>query len=179
MARLGQRQAQGAHAHFQVRPSQSPGHQIELFNIGERDFKSFLAQYLPAQPGEIVDQGGRVIGTHAGVFYYTPGQRAPVGGVKQGPAGPWFILRKEVAHNRLVAVPGHDHPDLLSSHARTQPAHWIADHPPARVFDAHVQLRHLGQAHPARISVQDNGAVDIAFDQPVRALAAGQRCCTW
>lgn len=142
--------------------------------IGERDFKSFLAQYLPAQPGEIVDQRGRVIGTHAGALYYTPGQRAPVGGVKQGPAGPWFILRKDVAHNRLVAVPGHDHPDLLSSCARTQQAHWIADHPPAQVFDAHVQLRHLGQAHPARISVQDDGTVDIAFAQPVRALAAGQ-----
>lgn len=50
--------------------------------IGERDFRSFLASYLPAQPGPVVDEGGRVLGQHEGALYYTVGQRASVGGVK-------------------------------------------------------------------------------------------------
>ena len=142
--------------------------------IGERDFKSFLSTYLPAQPGPIVDLDGTIVGEHGGALYYTVGQRAPVGGVRNGPAGPWFIARKEVAANRLVVVPGHDHPSLMSSSARTDQAHWIAGSPPAATFDAQVQLRHLGQAHDARMTVNDDGTLGIAFAQPVRAVAPGQ-----
>lgn len=142
--------------------------------IGERDFKSFLATYLPAQAGYIVTLDGTVIGEHAGALYYTVGQRAPVGGVRNGPAGPWFIARKEVHANRLVVVPGHDHPALMSSSARTDQAHWIAGSPPAATFDAQVQLRHLGQAHGARVTVNDDGTLGIALAQPVRAVAPGQ-----
>lgn len=143
--------------------------------IGERDFKQFLASYLPAQAGDIVDQDGNKIGSHPGALYYTIGQRAPVGGVRNGPAGPWFIVSKDVRANILVAVPGIDHPDLYSTQANTQRAHWIAGDPPRGVFRGQVQLRHLGQAHEAQIRVLDDGTTSIAFDEPVRALAAGQQ----
>jgi tRNA-specific 2-thiouridylase len=143
--------------------------------IGERDFKDFLARYLPAQPGPIVDLDGRQVGTHQGALYYTVGQRAPVGGIKGGQAGPWFIARKLVAQNTLVIVPGTHHPDLMSSQALTDTAHWIAGAPPAAVFDCQVQLRHLGQAHAARVRVGDDGRAHIEFQEPVRAVAPGQQ----
>ncbi|MCC6203115.1 MAG: tRNA 2-thiouridine(34) synthase MnmA, partial [Gammaproteobacteria bacterium] len=47
--------------------------------IGERPFREFMIRYLPAQPGDIQDEYGRVLGTHAGVFYYTLGQREGLG----------------------------------------------------------------------------------------------------
>lgn len=53
--------------------------------IGERNFKQFLANYLPATPGNIVDlPSGKVIGTHTGVLYYTVGQHRglDIGGIK-------------------------------------------------------------------------------------------------
>ena len=44
--------------------------------IGEKDFKSFLQNYLPAKPGKMVDiDTGRVMGEHDGLMYYTLGQR--------------------------------------------------------------------------------------------------------
>ena len=54
--------------------------------IGERDFREFLAQYLPARPGEIRSVDGAVVGEHSGVFFYTLGQREGlhVGGVRVG-----------------------------------------------------------------------------------------------
>lgn len=143
--------------------------------IGERDFKEFLSNYLPAQQGEILDQAGRKIGHHPGALYYTVGQRAPVGGVKNGPSGPWFIVAKDVATNTLVAVPGHDHPSLLSTRAGTGKAHWIAGDPPSTRFDCQVQLRHLGKAYPASVCVRDGGEVEIDFHEPVRAVAPGQQ----
>ena len=47
--------------------------------IGERNFKQFLMQYLPAQRGDIVDEKGRKIGVHDGLMYYTLGQRRGLG----------------------------------------------------------------------------------------------------
>ena len=47
--------------------------------IGERNFKQFLMQYLPAQQGEMVDETGRVIARHDGLMYYTLGQRKGLG----------------------------------------------------------------------------------------------------
>ena len=47
--------------------------------IGERNFKKFLMQYLPAQKGDIVDLKGNVLGKHDGLMFYTIGQRRGLG----------------------------------------------------------------------------------------------------
>ena len=47
--------------------------------IGERRFKDFLEQYLPAQPGVIESADGEVLGEHSGLMYHTMGQRQGLG----------------------------------------------------------------------------------------------------
>ena len=47
--------------------------------IGERRFKDFLQQYLPAQPGEIHSLDGELLGQHQGLMYHTIGQRQGLG----------------------------------------------------------------------------------------------------
>src|SRR5699024_20507 len=48
--------------------------------IGERDFKTFLSNYLPAKPGKIIDmETGEEKGKHDGIMYYTIGQRQGLG----------------------------------------------------------------------------------------------------
>ena len=47
--------------------------------IGERKFKDFLEQYLPAQLGNIESIEGEIIGTHTGLMFYTYGQRQGLG----------------------------------------------------------------------------------------------------
>ncbi|MCU6325961.1 tRNA 2-thiouridine(34) synthase MnmA, partial [Enterobacter quasiroggenkampii] len=39
--------------------------------IGERNFKEFLSQYLPAQSGDMVTLDGKKMGQHSGLMYYT------------------------------------------------------------------------------------------------------------
>ena len=47
--------------------------------IGEKNFKQFLGQYLPAQGGKMVTLDGEVKGHHDGLMYYTIGQRQGLG----------------------------------------------------------------------------------------------------
>ena len=67
--------------------------------IGEKNFKNFLSNYLPAQPGRMMTVDGRDMGEHAGLMYYTIGQR----GRSQVSVGntvetmPWFVVGKTSA----------------------------------------------------------------------------------
>src|SRR3546814_6009157 len=65
--------------------------------IGEREFREFLSTYLKPDPGEIVDDRGRVIGQHQGLMYYTLGQRRGlgIGGVRDARDAPWFVIAKD------------------------------------------------------------------------------------
>lgn len=47
--------------------------------IGEKNFKTFLSQYLPAQPGDMITLDGKKMGKHSGLMYYTIGQRHGLG----------------------------------------------------------------------------------------------------
>jgi len=73
--------------------------------IGNRDFKSFLANYLPNQPGEIVNiENNQILGKHNGLMYYTIGQRRGlnVGGTKKR----LFVVGKDIAKNQLLVCIG-------------------------------------------------------------------------
>src|SRR6185312_2698622 len=76
--------------------------------IGERDFRGFLAQYIPARPGEMRTPDGVLVGEHQGAMYYTLGQRDGLGiGGRQGASGePWYVVGKDVAANRLYVAQG-------------------------------------------------------------------------
>ena len=72
--------------------------------IGERNFKEFLKNYLPATPGDIVDTNGVVVGRHEGIMYYTIGQRHGLG--IGGPGEAWFVCGKDVQKNHLIVGQG-------------------------------------------------------------------------
>ena len=84
--------------------------------IGERRFKDFLQQYIPAQPGDIHDLEGQELGEHQGLMYHTIGQRQGlgIGGVSGHDHEPWYVVGKDLEHNRLLVAQGNDHPALLN-----------------------------------------------------------------
>jgi tRNA-specific 2-thiouridylase len=108
--------------------------------IGERPFREFLNRYLSHEPGPIKDDRGRRLGQHVGLSFYTLGQRKGIGigGVKEkgaprggGEHDPWFVARKDLPHNTLYIVQGHDHPWLQSHALAADDVSWIAGAPPA------------------------------------------------
>ncbi|MEO5343809.1 MAG: tRNA 2-thiouridine(34) synthase MnmA [Gammaproteobacteria bacterium SHHR-1] len=142
--------------------------------IGERRFREFLQTYLPAQPGEMVDSSGRVLGQHQGLMFYTLGQRRGMGlgGTADGTELPWFVLDKDLVNNRLIVGQGHDHPLLLSTALDAGQLHWISGQPPARLH-AKARLRHRQPLQECHLSIQQ-GRCRVEFAQPQRAATPGQ-----
>jgi tRNA-specific 2-thiouridylase len=133
-----------------------------------------LRQYLPAQPGEIVDPEGRHLGEHQGLMYYTLGQRRGIGlgGTRDGEELPWFVVDKELDSNRLVVAQGHDHPRLLSPALGAGQLHWINDPPPAKL-DCQARLRHRQPLQACRVEISGDRC-RVSFEQPQRAVTPGQ-----
>ncbi len=144
--------------------------------IGERKFRDFLSQYLPANPGDIETIDGEHLGEHQGVMYYTLGQRQGLGiGGKQGSEEkPWFVARKDLRRNRLIVVQGHDHPMLFKEELNCSQLHWISGKPPTLPLSCHCRIRHRQTLQACTIRAADDGLCHITFPQPQRAITPGQ-----
>ena len=143
--------------------------------IGERRFKDFLANYLPAQPGNIVTTENRIIGEHQGLMYHTIGQRQGlgIGGVKGANEEPWYVAEKRVEDNALVVVQGHHHPKLYHTALIANQIHWINDGPP-NTTTLNAKTRYRQSDQECVVNDLGNGKIDVIFTHPQRAITPGQ-----
>ncbi|OGT57477.1 MAG: tRNA 2-thiouridine(34) synthase MnmA [Gammaproteobacteria bacterium RIFCSPHIGHO2_12_FULL_43_28] len=142
--------------------------------IGERKFKTFLNDYLPAKPGKIETLEGEVIGTHDGLMFYTIGQRQglQIGGRKDKAELPWYVAEKDLVRNVLIVVQGIDHPALLKQTLKAS-LHWINGAPPQGIaLAAKTRYRQSDQA--CRIESLSGTSCLVQFNEPQRAVTPGQ-----
>lgn len=148
--------------------------------IGERKFKDFLQTYLPAKKGDIYTDDGVRIGAHDGLMYYTIGQRGGIGigGVSGRPEEPWFVLHKDLVNNRLIVGQGHDHPWLQSTELTAYKLDWVTGVPP-EIFGEGLKCTaktRYRQPDQTCTVFQNGDKVKVVFDEPQRAVTAGQSC---
>lgn len=144
--------------------------------IGERRFRDFLQQYLPAQPGDILSSEGKVIGRHHGLMYHTIGQRQGlgIGGLKDYDEAPWYVAAKNMATNELIVAQGPDHPLLFSDRLKVEQLVWIDHKGPALPFKGTAKIRYRQTDQPCEL-IPDNGeGLEVRFEAPQRAIAPGQ-----
>ncbi|WP_299943493.1 tRNA 2-thiouridine(34) synthase MnmA [uncultured Microbulbifer sp.] len=144
--------------------------------IGERRFKDFLEQYLPAQPGDMQTPEGRFMGHHAGLMYHTIGQRQGlgIGGVKGGGEDPWYVVGKDLRRNVLIVAQGAHHPLLYATGLEATQTHWINGAAPGETFRCQAKTRYRQPDQDCTVHVQENGDLVVAFDEPQRAVTPGQ-----
>ena len=141
--------------------------------IGERHFGQFLSQYLPAQPGKIVDLYGKVKGSHQGLMYYTLGQRRGLGIGGQGSGQPWFVVQKDLEKNELLVVQGDHHPALYSKSLVADEFNWISEKAPVMAFTCQAKFRYRQADQAVSVEVHGNG-VHVALEKPQKAVTPGQ-----
>ena len=143
--------------------------------IGERDFRSFLAQYIPARTGEMRTPDGQLIGEHQGVMYYTLGQRNGLGiGGRHGASGEaWYVVGKDVATNVLYVAQGGENRWLYSQRLQSEAPSWVDGVAPAAHFRCSARTRYRQSDQACTVDVHESG-LEIRFDEPQRAVTPGQ-----
>ncbi len=145
--------------------------------IGERPFREFLSRWLEAEPGPIRTADGRTVGRHAGLPYYTIGQRQGlgIGGRDDADDAPWYVAAKDAQANALVVVQGDD-PRLYAGGLVAADPTWIGTPPdglgPGRACRAKV--RHRQPDQDCRVRALPDGRLEVTFARPQRAVAPGQ-----
>lgn len=143
--------------------------------IGERRFKTFLQNYLPAKPGQIVSDAGEVLGAHDGLMYYTIGQRKGLGIGGRGDGRSWFVADKDLATNRLLVVQGEDHPLLYRAEAQLSQITWVGEAPTPADAPLYLQVKlRYRQADQAAQLYLDGDTGRLVFEQAQRAITPGQ-----
>ena len=144
--------------------------------IGERKFKDFLAQYLPAQPGPIVTAEGERIGEHQGLMYHTLGQRKGllIGGTKDHGDEPWYVVDKDVPNNTLIVGQGANHPRLFSKGLIANQLHWVDRIALTETTRMTVKTRYRQHDIDCVVEPTDNDCVKVIFDEPQKAVTPGQ-----
>jgi tRNA-specific 2-thiouridylase len=145
--------------------------------IGERKFKDFLETFLPAIPGDIISDEGKILGRHDGLMYYTLGQRQglKIGGLANAANQPWFVLEKDLATNKLIVGQGHDHPRLFAPSLIAQQLTWVKAIPPATEFACMAKIRYRQEDQECKVFIDsDNNNCRVIFTKPQRAISPGQ-----
>jgi len=144
--------------------------------IGERRFKDFLQQYLPAQPGEIRSLDGERLGHHQGLMYHTIGQRQGlgIGGRAMRPDMPWYVVDKDIERNVLVVAQGNDHPALFKTHLYARDIFWVAGEEPQLPLHGTAKVRYRQKDQSCILTSCAQHGYRVAFATPQRAITPGQ-----
>lgn len=141
--------------------------------IGERKFRQFLNNYLPAKEGEIKTLDGKIVGHHIGVMFYTLGQRKGlnIGGQSDGNGKRWFVVDKDIKNNILYVHQGEDK-HLYTDYLISGEVNWIGDIPTS-AFKCNAKFRYRQDDQGVTVQLLDKG-VKVIFDEPQRAITPGQ-----
>ena len=153
--------------------------------IGERKFKDFLGQYLPAQPGIIESAEGEAVGHHDGLMYHTLGQRKGlrIGGLANSSEEPWYVVEKDLLRNVLIVGQGHNHPRLFSKGLIANQLHWVDRQDLSAPIKCTVKTRYRQEDVACRVTPlascttnneEDSPQYQVDFDEPQSSVTPGQ-----
>jgi len=140
--------------------------------IADGDTRGFLTQRLGAEPGDIVDAlTGAVVGSHAGAYAYTVGQRRGLNiGVPAPDGRPRYVLSITPVTNTVTVGPAEA---LEVSTVTGERPVWTGGVRPDGPIECEVQLRAHGTPLPAVVNLVD-GSLTAELRTPARGIAPGQ-----
>lgn len=126
-----------------------------------------------ADPGEIVDLEGRVLGTHKGVIHYTVGQRKGLG--IGGLEDPLYVLRLDPARRQVIVGPK---AALSTRMVPVREINWLGHPALASRPEWHVAVK-VRSTRPPRAAVirpLSQTTAEVELLDPEDGISAGQAC---
>ena len=141
----------------------------DLCFLGSGDYREFLARHAPdaIRPGLIRDASGRVLGRHAGLPFYTIGQRKGLG---LAASQPLYVIAKDLADNALIVGAADD---LGRRECAARGMHYVSGETPGAPFRAEAKIRSTAPATPVT-AYPAGDTTRVEFDEPQRDITPGQ-----
>jgi tRNA-specific 2-thiouridylase len=147
--------------------------------IGQVKMSDFLRAFVPDDPGNIVDTTGKVLGTHQGLHLYTLGQRRGFGVASPIYKVAYVVVAKRPATKELVvALEQPDAPMLYAQDCRVTNVSFV-NHAITGPSEVSAMPRYRSPAANCLVEPIGDGAFDVHFHEPQRALAPGQICALY
>ena len=143
----------------------------EICFIPDDDYRRFLAEHNPEaiRPGPIYDLGGKLLGQHRGLPYYTIGQRKGLG--LTGKPTPLFVVHMDPEENALVVGPRQA---LLRIALEAEEVCFVSGNWPQSPLQIQVKVRYRAPLAPAQLIPLENKHVRVEFDKAQPAITPGQ-----
>jgi tRNA-specific 2-thiouridylase len=143
--------------------------------VPDGDYASVIEKLRPgaADPGEIVDMDGNVLGQHRGVIHYTIGQRKGLG--IGGLGEPLYVVKLDPEARRVVVGPK---AALATRIVPVREINWLGDAP----FDCQpewhvsVRIRSTRPPRPAILRPLSATAAEVELLDPETGVSPGQAC---
>ncbi|CAI9085594.1 tRNA 2-thiouridine(34) synthase MnmA [Candidatus Methylacidiphilum fumarolicum] len=138
--------------------------------VAGKNYKDFIEEKIDSKEsnaGPILDETGRVIGSHQGIERYTVGQRK---GLPGGQGRPLYVVDIDPLA-KAVKVGGWE--SLLKTHCFVAGAHWI-EKEIQTTRKVTVKLRYNYPEVPAFITPLENGRFRVDFESPQFGISPGQ-----
>lgn len=138
--------------------------------VGKTKFSAMLSAKVGVRQGDILDENGKVIGTHQGSFHFTIGQRT---GISVAAPMPYYVARRNNKENTITVVQGHSHPFLYRTLlVATDPI--MHDRTIKSGDRVAFRFRHRQPLEMGTMVTATNAGFSIRADKPQFAPAAGQ-----
>lgn len=124
-----------------------------------------------ADPGEIVDPDGNVLGRHRGVIHYTVGQRRGLG--IGGLGDPLYVLRLDPEKRQVVVGPK---AALATTVVPVSEVNWLGDQPLTAEMAVMVRIRSTRPPRPAILRPLDATRAEVELLSPEEGVSPGQAC---
>ena len=126
-----------------------------------------------ADPGEIVDTEGRVLGRHEGVIHYTVGQRRGIG--IGGLGEPLYVIALDPAARRVIVGPK---AALATAIVPVREVNWLGDEPLGARAEWQVAVRVRSTRAPRAAILRPLGPTEAEVEllAPEDGVSAGQAC---
>jgi len=142
----------------------------EVCFIPNGNYRSFLTQRLPPNPGEILDLNDRVVGRHQGIARYTIGQRQGLGIASGKPS---YVIRIDGRANTIVVGPEEA---LWSDTLLASGVSFVSGEAPQGDIEVSAKIR--SRSPEAKGVLSPRGELyekfELRFYEPQRAIAPGQ-----
>lgn len=146
--------------------------------IGKVNLKDFLKKKLKPKKGKILDPNGNVIGEHDGIYYYTIGQRLgprygfDVEREKNGEVKRWYVARKDVKKNVIIAAP-EGHELLYRKEIAIANPHWI--NPIKKEMKILARIRQVGELLKGKLFFNERKKrFEVILNKAITGVSEGQ-----